>query len=244
MSVFAGVQGFKGPLDQGSNGNFGFHEGINLSGQLESDESIAYQLGWQAIQSDLTGTIATPDDHRGQHFVTAAIFHRSRCGMQYGIAWDWIHDEFIQDVNINQIRAELGLLNQHGKEIGFWTALNTRDDTNALGSLITSTDQYAFFYRMRFPVGGDGRLWGGFTGQDDGLFGGDIRMPLSDNVSFLAGANYVIPHDSGGSAGAQDEAWNLGIHFVWHTHGGALCNSCDSVRPMFDVADNGSFILR
>lgn len=34
LTVFGGVHGFKGPLDQGRNGNFGFHEGVNLGGPL------------------------------------------------------------------------------------------------------------------------------------------------------------------------------------------------------------------
>ena len=29
LSISAGTQGFKGPIDQGLNGDFGFHEGIN-----------------------------------------------------------------------------------------------------------------------------------------------------------------------------------------------------------------------
>ena len=43
-SIFAGTQGFKGPLDLGVNGNFGFNEGFNLAGSIDSVPALRTRL--------------------------------------------------------------------------------------------------------------------------------------------------------------------------------------------------------
>ena len=67
----------------------------------------------------------------------------------------------------------------------FLGAFQTRSDniTQLIGETeytwnIKPISQYAFFYRRNFCEGAEARLWAGFTGDKDGLFGGDLRIPL------------------------------------------------------------------
>jgi len=106
-------------------------------------------------------------------------------------------------------------------------------------------DIYAFFFRRQFEFGGQGRLFGGFTGHTQGLVGGDITVPFAPNWFVRSNFIYVAP---GGSNTTDDprfarESWNVGISIVWTPCANGPCakNYC---RPLFNVADNGSFLTR
>ena len=55
LSVFVGADGFKGPLDRGTNGNFGLNEGLNLARPLGDPWGCGYQIGANFVQSDFSG---------------------------------------------------------------------------------------------------------------------------------------------------------------------------------------------
>jgi len=87
LSVWGGVHGFRGPRDfsnQRSDSNFGFQEGINISGRAPLVSllfpQLSYQLGYQGVQSRLSGT-ATSTEKRNQHFVTGGLFRRVKTGL-------------------------------------------------------------------------------------------------------------------------------------------------------------------
>ncbi|MGD9127412.1 MAG: hypothetical protein PVH19_08540, partial [Planctomycetia bacterium] len=69
---FGGVHAFKGPVDQGSNGNFGFHGGVNLGGALGGYNRNGYQLGVSVTGSDYSGSTIMGEDtgDRKQLFFT------------------------------------------------------------------------------------------------------------------------------------------------------------------------------
>src|SRR5690606_24271870 len=52
--AFAGVQGFTGPVNRGSTGSFGFHQGVNWGTPLHAlfGDAIAGQIGMRATQSN------------------------------------------------------------------------------------------------------------------------------------------------------------------------------------------------
>jgi len=244
LSVWAGVQGFRGPRDfanQRSDSNFGFHEGINVSGRAPLVgllfPQLSYQLGYQAVQSRLSGTATSVDD-RSQQFVTAGLFRRVNTGLQFGVVWDMMDDDLDTDVTLQQIRGEISLKSPRGREVGFWFTKSTNDDAS-LGILYETVDQYAAFYRWHFGNGYESRLWGGATGDGEGLFGGDFYAPLNDRWSLQTGFNYLITDAANGLAGVSQESWNIGINLVWHL-GNTAKRGCKSpYRPMFAVADNG-----
>jgi hypothetical protein len=249
MSIFAGTQAFKGPVDQGFNGDFGFHEGINWGSPLWDAMGLGAQIGAGVDESDLSRTNAT-DQHRNQYFFTAGLFHRPECGCgwQGGLVWDYLSDQFVDDFTLSQLRGDLSyVFNCH--EIGFWfTAgvsdknLVSRTDTTETTIRYKPIDLYAFYYGHRFCNGGEGRIWGGFTGGTGGLVGADFSVPVCDKVSLESGFNYAIPHRVDGSD-VPPESWSLTINLVWHPFSCAHASYCSPYRPLFNVADNGSFMV-
>ncbi len=249
LSLFAGVHGFKGPPDQGRNGNFGIHEGVNFGAPMGIVPGLGYQLGLAAVHSnfagDQAGSVFRGSD-RDQIFVTAGIFRRAQChGMQWGIAFDLLHDSYFDTADLKQIRTETGFVGFGLGEIGFWGAYGVgKDDfTISLASVtFDPTDMYAFYFRRYFDSGGDGRFWGGFTGRGDGLLGADLRLPLGRSCALENRLNYLLPRQDTGADGQLQESWGLSIRVVWYPGRPARRALRSPYRPLFDVADNTFFM--
>jgi len=245
FSLFAGVHGFKGPTDQGRNGNFGFHEGFNAGGPLGGAGRLGYQLGLQAVHSNFSGdrVAGYRTGDRDQIFFTAGLFHRPVCrGFQWGVAFDLLHDAYYETVDLNQVRTELAYVTaDRRREFGFWGAFETRSDSIASGTLRTN-DLFAFFYRRHFCGGGEGRLWTGFTSDQDALIGGDIRVPLGRSWALENGLHYLIPGEGRDAQGQSQEAWSVNIQLVWYLGRDARSVRASRFRPLFGVADNSTFI--
>ncbi len=102
-------------------------------------------------------------------------------------------------------------------------------------------DQYNIFFRRHFNHGGEGRVWGGFTGHGDGLVGADMRIPFACSFAIEPSFEYLIPK-SGSDSFAQ-EGFNVSINLVWYLHCRARRADCSPFRPVLNVADNGTFMV-
>jgi hypothetical protein len=249
LTLFAGVHGFKSAVDNGQNGNFGFQEGVNWSSPFWNAAGIGFQAGFQAMQSDFHPTAFFTED-RSQYFLTTGFFRRQMCGQgwQWGVVYDHLFDEFVEDYEVGQIRGELSYLFR-GHELGYWFATGASDDVPGADSTTgissyEAVDMHAFFYRRRLMNGGEGRLWGGFTKESDTIFGGDLRVPLACDWDVVAAFNYLAPQDDATTDGPFPEAWNIGINLVWYVcPQGAMQAGGSRYRPLFNVADNGTLIV-
>ncbi len=254
LSVYTGEQGFLGPVDQGLNGNFGFHEGINWGTPLWDQIGLGAQVGIEADQSDLSGFFAEDSTRtRRQYFFTAGVFHTPQCGcgLQGGLVWDYLNDRSLDDFSVSQLRGDLSYV-FNSNEIGFWftagvsnMTLISSNNVNLIRSNVTYTpiDLYAFYFGHRFCNGAEGRIWGGWAGGGlGGLFGGDFSVPLGQQLSLDADFNYRIPNSLPNND-VPLESWNIALSVVWRPwhHGCGEC--CDSYRPLFNVANNGSFMV-
>lgn len=250
-ALFAGATAFKGPLDQGLNGNFGFQEGVQIAGRLKREFALGFQAGGRFTQTDLSGTIIADDNTivRTQSFVTAGLFRRNPCGcgFQYGVVFDYLNDNYYVDLSLNQVRAEISYLGRNRHEIGFWGAFHTNDDTVLLDgetrTVFRAVDQYNLFYRYNFCNGGNARFWGGGTGSRGGILGAEVLMPLTNRMQLHSGFTYLIPEGSQGLEGASQEGWALSMTLIWFpgrtfqgTHNGQY-------RQLFSVADNTTFLV-
>ncbi len=255
IELFTGVQGVTGPMNQGNTGSFGLHYGLNWGAPLPCTPSGAFgmQIGFRGVSSNYSGSKLTPDT-RNQQFLTAGLFRRVDWGLQGGVVFDYLHDEWYYDTSLTQIRGELSWVYPACHELGFWFTARGRSDTVATTSfdnneLVSGTatfepfDMFAFFYRRRFESlgGGAGRIYAGFTGNSDGLIGADIKLPLTPDWALQSSFTYVIPDDSNKQLAYYEEAWNVGITLVWYP-GQRKSVGNDYFRPLFDVADNGTFI--
>ena len=247
LSFWGGVHGFKGPRDGANDApgdcNFGFQEGINIGGRAPLVgllfPQLSYQLGYQAVQSQLSGNSGGGTNSRNQDFVTAAIFRRVSSGLQFGVAWDYQNDDLQGlDANFSQIRYEASLKGRSGREVGFWGANHVNNELVG-GTVFQSVDQYAAFFRWNFRDGGSLRFWGGGTNDHEGLFGGDFYAPLNSRWSLQTGFNYLITDQAKGRVAAGEESWNLGMNLVWHYGNTAKKARYNPFMPLFQTADNG-----
>lgn len=251
LRFWGGVQGFKGPRDArlfggAGDGNFGFHEGVNVGGRAPYISllfpQLSSQIGYQAVQSQLSGRSDNSTDDRSQQFVTAGVFRRVRAGLQFGVVWDMLHDDFLQDADFHQLRYEISFKSPVGHEFGFWGASHLNDQTIFNGtSNITyqSVDQYTGFYRYNFRDAGSLRGWVGATNDSEVVVGADIMAPLSTRWSVQTGFNYLITDQPNGAIGAREESWNIGLNLVWHYGFMAKKTNVNPHAPLFQTADNG-----
>lgn len=254
LSIFGGTHGFKGPVDLGRNGNFGFHYGLNYGAPIWLAERIGYQVGGQIVHSNLSGSdvLEPTDSSRTQYFITAGLFRRAfeSSPFQWGIAYDWLSDNYYVNMQFAKLRGEVSFVGSSGDEIGAWMSVDVMDDTKyiANGNNVTefswqSADLFAFFWRRHYCEGGALRLWGGFTDKGDGLLGGDFRAPMSDYFAIEGNSNYLAPTNGGFHNGALRESWALSLNLVLYVGGGARLSSCTPWMPLFNVADNSIFMF-
>jgi hypothetical protein len=218
-------------------------------------EPFAAQLGFRATQNNFSGSSITDDDRR-QFFVTGGFFRRVDWGLQGGVVFDYMHDEWYYDaIDLNQIRGEVSWVFPCQHELGFWFTQGMSDTTStsefrtapAVFTTVTEgwepTDIYAAFYRRKFQdCGAEGRLFGGFTGESDGIIGADVNLPISDRFALRSGFTYLIPSEGKSTGGFAEESWNVGVSLVWYP-GCRNSRNQDYNRPLFNVADNGSFMI-
>jgi hypothetical protein len=257
LELTAGVHGFTGPLNRGASGSFGFHEGFNLAVPICYGNWGCGQVGALWTESNFDGSLLT-DDQRDQIFVTAGLFRRVDWGLQCGLVVDYLHDEWDYEIDVSQLRGELGWRFCGCDEVGFRFSVGVNDDDATFNELVGTdstiiiresggrvevNDLFAFYYRRQFACGGEGRLFGGFTNNHQGLFGGDARLPLNPCWSLATDFIYVVPTDDSSFAGFAEEMWNVSIGLVWTPCAKTGCgpNYC---RPLFDVANNGTFATR
>ena len=267
ISLEAGSHGFKGPLDNGVNGNFGFQEGATLAGPIgriffQSPElrELAYHVGVRGTQSNFTGSWGWSEGDsfrdlgREQVFVTAGLFHRAMCpGLQWDVAFDYLHDTRAADLDVKQIRAELSYACPGSWEAGFWGAFggDTRLTTFSLRDVrsITQTTEalniYALFFRHYFCGGGEFRFWGGTTELHDAIFGTDVRVPLAESLAIEHSILFMSPSRSGdnNAEAQQREAWSIMVNIVWYPGQASHCIEQNSYRPILNTASNSSFIV-
>jgi hypothetical protein len=246
LAIFGGVQGFKGPYDKDrDSGNFGFHEGFNAGFKIPYTFA-GYQIGYEAVQSQLNGDKDTDiSESHTQHFTTFGLFRRTTDGLQFGTAWDTLVDQRHRAYTFHQLRGEMSWLDCSTHEFGVSATVGVLDHEDRNDDDITweATDQYVLFYRIHGKNGGEGRFYGGWTDDSDGILGADMLIPVHDRWSVQSGFTYMIPDAKNGEDGASEEAWNIQLGIVWHWGCTARKSHNNPYRPLFNVANNGTMII-
>lgn len=251
---FVGVHSFKSEPDRARNANFGFHEGFNAGGPLGDPWGIGWQFGFRAAHSDFAGSRIDYYDpgSRNQFFLTTGLFHRKvDCGLQWGVVFDYLHDNFYGSADLQQLRSEMSWKTPCGHEFGFSGAFMTGDDRYDYGTRtqpqprdVEPRDLYTFFYRRSWSCGGEWRIFGGFSGHGQGLFGVDLLLPAGEAFAVETGFAYLTPKTGTSLEALTEESWAVTVTLVWYPVRGNSCALADPFRPLLPVADNRSLIQR
>lgn len=233
-------------------GSFGFQEGFNFGSQLPSllSGQLGSQFGMRFIQSNLEGSTVS-NTSRNQMFLTAGLFRRVDYGFQGGAVVDYFHQQWIERVDLLQVRGELSFLFSPVHELGFRFTENGRNSSTrvtipSVGTTVTARsrtlDTYRFFARRRFGACSASLAEVHLGTSNDGgvVLGMLLQNPLTGQLGLESSATYFSPKQS--TARPQNaEAWSLGIAIVW-TPGRAFGTNRDYNRPLFEVAGNSSLI--
>ena len=252
LEFFSGATAFTGSANRGQDGSFGFHQGINLGAPLTrlGHGELGMQVGVRFSQSNLSGSAFT-DDTRNQTFLTAGLFHRVDWGLQGGIVFDYMTENWNYGIDLSQLRGEVSWMCATQQDLGFQFMTNLKTDisdatltgqTDPLTENWESLDLYTFFYRTSMGDSGtSGTIRAGWTGLNTALLATELQVPVTDNLAFRAHYTYLIPEEAAGLNGSADEVWNVGIGIVWYP-GSGRTRSRNYYQPLFRVADNGSLI--
>jgi hypothetical protein len=223
---------------------------------------LGWQIGARAVQTNFEqpvisdGSGSFSGNSRQQVFVTTGFFTRAfeGRGLQGGAVYDYLGDSYFENIDVAQIRGELSYVWGY-HELGFWGAFNAREQIGGFSPSVRSTgvastvDLYTAFYRLHFGDANEARIWGGASGNGQGVVGSTIRAPMSRSLAMEGNFTYLLPDKSQtvelspiSSVTFAPSAWNLSVNLVWYPAGRARRSLASPYRPLFDVADNGSMI--
>lgn len=256
LEIGVGVHAFKNAINLGADGSFGVQQWANYGFLAPCfPAGVSGQLGFRTTQSNFYGASFT-NDSRQQLFITGGFFRRADWGLQGGIVFDYLIDDWQINTRLQQIRAEVSWAYPTGTDIGFWgtRSLNT-DNNTAQFSVVPrgftqnqnfnwrSSDVYSFFVRKRTKSLAEGRLMLGFTDQSKFMVGGDYSLPVTERVGFGASAIFFLPDASRGDfRGVQDEEWNLSFNVIYYPGSWKRVRKSYN-RPLLPVAGNDSFFV-
>jgi len=248
-----GVQGFKNAANRQQDGSFGFHGGANLGLPLSrlTCGLFSGSLGVNSVQSNFSGSSFT-EENRNQLFVTAALFRRVDQGLQGGVAYDYLREDWYANFGISQLRSELSWVTERQNSFGFrYTHAQISETTNSVltnsfgGQSILSENwvalrQYRLFFRKSVRDGqGYIEFNTGNTDEKHTILALDFNTPLRGIARFYGGFTYLIPQENILASADGQETWNvaMGIQLSPYLRRG----HCRFNLPLFDVADNGTF---
>lgn len=254
--VEAGAVSMRSPLDFDDMGNVGAEFSANWGSERPILGGLNIQAGARGVFTDFNGVRANgfiTDDSRNQFFWTAGVYFRAPAyssGWSGGIVYDSLIENYYRKYELSQLRAELSYNFSNFCEIGFRGAFSLDDDwcdflnlgpDEKVEAKATGSSYYTMFIRKRFLEGAEATFFGGATEWGEGLAGAAVEAPLSDCLALRGSATYVFPKERGLHEKTREESWNISVGLAWNLGGNAHMGA-DSQRPLFDVADNGSFL--
>ena len=87
-------------------------------------------------------------------------------------------------------------------------------------------------------------MWGGVTGNSDGIIGADLLVPLGRSWALENRFAMLIPGGRLDNNTQTTEAFSLSVNLVWYPGRLSRCQTDEQFRPMFPVADNTYFMVQ
>jgi hypothetical protein len=255
LSIFGGLDGSKDPQDLGINANFGVRSAINWSYPLLAQYGLGIQAGTALNYShNAVAILETVDGthDRTQSFTTVGLFQRTECGLVWGFAYDFLFEDYYQNVDLGQWRGRVGYAFGN-EEVGLWGATGDHGDSAAVGSAafrLEPITQGSLYWQHLWGNDTITRFWGGVA-EEHGrfilvmpgrppvhhpvLFGAEIQVPLNRWLAIFGEANFITPNDTG--------TVDASLGFVISFGGVAQHSAANRFAPLLQVANNPTFAV-
>jgi hypothetical protein len=256
LSLFAGLDGAKGPDDLGINANFGLRTHVNWGYPIWEEHGLGIQLGtafnYAASAVKVLEAIEGTHD-RTQSFSTLGIFQRAECGLRWGVAYDILYEDYYANLDLGQWRGLIGYEFRESDEVGLWGAVPEHDDNAEVRRLaihLEPTKQASIYWRHTWSTQVDTRLWIGMAERhgkfnlvlpmsppvhDAFLFGAEIHVPLNDWMALFGEASFITPNDTGTVTAT--------LGFVIYPGAKAKSITRSRYAPLLPVANNPTFAV-
>lgn len=256
LTVFAGLDGSKQPQDLGINAHMGVRFSGNWSVPVVRNLGLGLQLGIGQNISDAAVHVLDQlqdSSKRTQTFITVGMFQRLENGLEWGVAYDDLTQQYYDDARLAQWRGRVGYDLRTSDQIGVnWRAGLRGDDNVVLDTPVRldSIAQVDFFHRHTWANGAQTTVNVGIAGGHDNVvfvfpddtrddnvlaYGATLSVPLSDKFAIFGSANLITP----ASTGAVDAF--LGV--AWSPSRGMIRAVSNRFTPMLPVANNPDFAV-
>ncbi len=249
---FWGVQAFAGQGFQNRTGeqqepaSFGYQLGFNTGLPLYRVTCglVSGQFGVRTVQSNTDGDFFSAD-RRDQTFITAGLYRRVDYGLQFGVVADILNETWLGDIELVQVRSDVGYVWPSGHIFGFRAYVGVQDDRTA-GLIDTVSvaanviDTYRFYFRRPYQCGGYTEWFLGWSTEQHSALGVQHEIPLGECTALQTGFTYLGFESD--EQQIETDAWNIGLGVSYRPRGRGWYKFYH--RPMFPVADNGSLFIR
>ncbi len=256
LSLFFGFDGSKGPEDLGVNANFGLRGAFNWGLPIWESHGLGVQVGSAVNYANNTLRVlksvnGTTD--RVQSFTTVGLFQRTDFGLNWGVGYDFLAEDYYRSLTFGQWRGQIGHQIGPNNEVGVWTAIRSFGDSARVAGQsfgLKPITQGNLFWRHIWGNETVTRVWVGLA-EEHGrfvlgapansavhhpfVFGADLYVPLTDHFALFGEANFITPNDTGTVTAT------LGIAFY---PGGRAKNTARSrYAPLLPAANNPTFAI-
>jgi len=197
---------------------------------------VSGQIGASIHQSEYGGDGFFTTDTREQVFLTAGLFRRVDYGIQFGVVYDILFEDWIYKTELGQVRGELSYVYGNGSQVGFRFGKGVQDGS-APGFTFTPDvlDNYRFFLRTpSFQGIGFADIYYGFTEESHSLVGAETDIGLTQRIAVQSGFTYVWEDQT------KDDGYNMYMRLVFRPASRNWYKNYH--RPLLPVADNGSLL--
>jgi hypothetical protein len=265
-----GFDSFHGVSDGSYQSNFGTVAGVNGAVPIPwlYDYGVAAQIGATYGVYDWKGRSSSfqPLSSQQQTFVTTGLFRRAFDGrrLSFGLVYDWMvgtnWGTFATGPVLGQWRGQAECALSDCDSLGVWGTMRDHGHGQVVPAFVPASvetralSQINFFWHHKFTGGADSGVWVGIPQSDrlgqpgnlgDLILGGDVQVPLSDQVALYANLQYMKPSASAGHDAAIDETYNIGVGLAWYPGRYARTKTVNGAcwMPYMPVANNSTFLV-
>lgn len=272
VSVFTGVENFRGiPDSEGGNNNgiyFGFNTALPVPGA--GKYGFGFQFGGSCAALDFAGRGWNSRDRKsiqGQEFLTMGFFLQPHplvplsAGIVYDLMFNQNYSLFALNPTLHQVRGQIAYFLTSSDEIGFWGAYDVKktrkiQDFGAFDFEITyrSIAQVNIFWRHLYRNGVESNLWLGTPIRNrlnrknsnragKYIVGLELSVPFLESWLLVGKASYMQPGTHRGILGEREYASSISVNLVYLF--GDNPNDCESKAwmPYLPLADNSNFFV-